>query len=538
MSLQEWIAAAFTYLALVFLAASGVGTAVIVLYRLFLHPLASVPGPRWAAISSFWYAMQVRDGRMLVLGKTLHKKYGPVVRVAPNEVWFDSPEAFRVIYRAGSGYQKSDFYLATILQRPTMDWCLRIHFPDTLDFLSERNIDRYRLQRRLVGPLYRMDSVQKYEDAVDGVLERVVARIHSLDGAEVDLKEWMHIIAVECLGAIVLSWSPGYLRDKTDWGTSSHGYLSWRRKSVFGLFPVIVKAELISKKASHAFARMMGLTYRSRKDLKPFFPGVYRHSSRRIANALNSKPTKSSKPPKAAPKDAREDLLADLIKLHKEKLEFNETYLRRMAVTNFGAGHETMCSALTSIMAMIGSRPSVQRRVADEIRSAVDPARFDNAIFLRYTQAVIKEAQRLHSVLGMSLSRTVPPEGLRVHGYFFPAGTTVGCNPVALHRNPEIVGADADVFDPDRWLGDPELRRRMERYNLTWGGGGRTCPGRHLAYLVLYKVVPTLLREFELEVTLPPEEEVRYYFMAMLTGVKARFRPRGDAASQQKQTSR
>lgn len=162
--------------------------------------------------------------------------------------------------------------VATILQRPKMDWRLRLHFPDTLDFLSERNADRYRLQRRLVGPVYRLDSVKKYEDAVDGVLERVIARIRSLNGAEVDLKEWMHIIAVECLGAAVLSWSPGYLTDGTDWGTSSHGYLGWRRKSVLGLFPAVVKAELVSKRASHTFARIMRLTYKSRKDMKPFFP--------------------------------------------------------------------------------------------------------------------------------------------------------------------------------------------------------------------------------------------------------------------------
>ena len=35
---------------------------------------------------------------MLVLGKTLHKRYGHAVRVGPNEVWFDSAEAFKAIY--------------------------------------------------------------------------------------------------------------------------------------------------------------------------------------------------------------------------------------------------------------------------------------------------------------------------------------------------------------------------------------------------------------------------------------------------------
>jgi len=70
----------------------------IILYRLFLHPLAKVPWPRLAAISNVWQAYQARNGQMLTLAKTLHRKYGHAVRVGPNEVWFDSQEAFKIIY--------------------------------------------------------------------------------------------------------------------------------------------------------------------------------------------------------------------------------------------------------------------------------------------------------------------------------------------------------------------------------------------------------------------------------------------------------
>ncbi len=69
------------------------------MYRLFFHPLARIPGPKLAAISNIWQAYHVRNGRSCELGKTLHKKYGPVVRVGPKEVWFNSEEAFKEIYR-------------------------------------------------------------------------------------------------------------------------------------------------------------------------------------------------------------------------------------------------------------------------------------------------------------------------------------------------------------------------------------------------------------------------------------------------------
>ena len=71
----------------------------LIVYRLLFHPLARIPGPKLAALSNVWQAHHVRDGRSCELGKTLHLKYGPVVRVGPNEVWFNSEEAFKEIYR-------------------------------------------------------------------------------------------------------------------------------------------------------------------------------------------------------------------------------------------------------------------------------------------------------------------------------------------------------------------------------------------------------------------------------------------------------
>src|SRR5690348_4158163 len=125
----------------------------------------------------------------------------------------------------------------------------------------------------------------------------------------------------------------------------------------------------------------------------------------------------------------------------------------------------------------------------------------------------------------MSLSRKVPSGGMQAHGFRIPPGSTVGCNPISLHRNPDLFGPDADSYVPERWLHDASgsAGRAMERYNLTWGAGSRTCPGRNLAEMVLFKVVPALVREFDIEVvSMPDDKDAPCYFMAMLTGVRAR----------------
>lgn len=79
---------------------------IVATYRLIFHPLSRVPGPKLAALSNIWLARHVRDGRMLELGKTIHKRYGPAVRVGPNEVWFHSREAFKSIYGRCSAWTR------------------------------------------------------------------------------------------------------------------------------------------------------------------------------------------------------------------------------------------------------------------------------------------------------------------------------------------------------------------------------------------------------------------------------------------------
>jgi cytochrome P450 len=195
-----------------------------------------------------------------------------------------------------------------------------------------------------------------------------------------------------------------------------------------------------------------------------------------------------------------------------------------MVITNFGAGHETMASTLTSIIALLGLNEDIQEQVSREILETHNPTDYSTATRLPETQSLIKEAKRLYPVISMSLPRKVPAGGLHLHGYYFPPSTTVGCNPVALHRNPDIFGHDCDQFKPDRWAtADPDAARNMERISLSWGGGARTCPGRHLAELVVFKVVPALVKEFRIEAAVPPEDENRSYFLSMLTGVKVRF---------------
>ena len=166
---------------------------------------------------------------------------------------------------------------ATALNKPTSwswDWRsfrLKLQWPDTLDLLSEFDTKRYRGQRRLIGPTYSATNLRKFEPAVESVVRRAVEELKKVGDREVDLKQWMHILAVECLGEVVLSWSPGYIKARSDGGTSGQSYMGWNRKSVFGLFPTVTAVGFWLKGASRLWADLWGVTFTTPKGFKPFF---------------------------------------------------------------------------------------------------------------------------------------------------------------------------------------------------------------------------------------------------------------------------
>lgn len=69
-----------------------------IFYNLFLHPLRSYPGPRLYAASIIPISILRLQGKILPTLQAAHKKYGPVVRLAPNELSYIDLQAWKDIY--------------------------------------------------------------------------------------------------------------------------------------------------------------------------------------------------------------------------------------------------------------------------------------------------------------------------------------------------------------------------------------------------------------------------------------------------------
>lgn len=101
---------------------------------------------------------------------------------------------------------------------------------------------------------------------------------------------------------------------------------------------------------------------------------------------------------------------------------------------------------------------------------------------LPYLVAVCKEAMRRSPSIPFQLPRLAPAGGLHVDGKFLPEGTEVGISPLAQNRDTEVWGADADKFNPERWLESDERSKLLSSNDFTFGGSGpRMCIGRNIA---------------------------------------------------------
>ncbi|KAI4253284.1 MAG: hypothetical protein LQ352_003781 [Teloschistes flavicans] len=78
----------------------------LVVYRFYLHPLADFPGPR-LAIATYWYEFyfDVFKGAQYTWKLSeLHERYGPVIRLNPDELHINDPEYFDKAYLGMKGH--------------------------------------------------------------------------------------------------------------------------------------------------------------------------------------------------------------------------------------------------------------------------------------------------------------------------------------------------------------------------------------------------------------------------------------------------
>jgi hypothetical protein len=80
------------------------------IYARTFHPLAKVPGPIWPSISRACMVYRAYAGDLDEWQRMLHEQYGPLVRVAPDEVLCGDPREIPKIYPISKPLEKTVWY--------------------------------------------------------------------------------------------------------------------------------------------------------------------------------------------------------------------------------------------------------------------------------------------------------------------------------------------------------------------------------------------------------------------------------------------
>lgn len=484
--------------------------AISFLYRALTSPLRTVPGPLAARLTKLWYFNRVRYGHFEAENLALHKKYGPVVRVAPDHYSIDDPSAIKTIYGFNSQFPKSDWYYGW--QHPD---------PDRYTVFPDRNMKRHAETRRRFQAMFSMSSLVNYESFVDRCTSIFEERLREFasKGATIDMSHWFQCYAFDVIACITYGNRFGFLDEGKDIdGAIGQLWRVMRYSTLIGIYSQF-HALLFPWTSMVPWTGASGRLY--------VMDFVQKQISKRKHERKRRDAEKGHATAKPSDGDYPEDFLEKMLNAHEENPEKVTPYhVFMMGQSNIIAGSDTTAISLSSILYYLLKYPEALKKLRGEIEDSEIqignkdlPVTFKQSQAMPYLQAVMKEALRMHPATGLPLWRVVPKGGAKISGRFFPSGTVIGVNSWTAHYNENVFGPDADVFRPERWLEakeqDPEKLKRMEAYYMPFGLGSRTCLGRHISELEMSKLIPRLVRDFEFELEKPAKtwQTENYWFV-------------------------
>ncbi|KAJ5331864.1 hypothetical protein N7476_001647 [Penicillium atrosanguineum] len=492
---------------------SGVTLLLWLVKNRYQNGLNKYPGPFLASITNWWRFFDVYGRRPEVTHRALHKKYGDVVRLGPNTLSFSDPSALKSIYGLNKGFVKSDFYI--VQQSIAKGHRLQSLFSSTDNDFHSRF-------RRCVNSAFAMSALVQYEPFVDNTTKLFLEQTKKLfvDNPEgCDFTQWLQFYAFDVIGEITYSKRHGFIEKNED-VDGIVGYLTWLFLYVAPIGQIPFLDLLFLKNPIYLKLSQWGF-------IDATFP-VARFANNRMAERVPS--LTSEKPESQAVNVKSPDLLSKFLAAHESHPEFmSQTLVQTMAVSMAFAGSETTAISLSAVFYFLLKHPQALARLRTEIDDAALAGAFGDSESglvtwhesqgLPYLDACIKEAFRLHPAAGLPLERIVPEAGAEISGHFVPGGTIVGCSAWLIHMNKGVFGEDAEFYRPERWLpneeavkteiGEAAEDRRIKEMNGTmfhFGMGSRTCLGKNISLLEIYKLVPSMLRRFEIQFTDPNQE--------------------------------
>ncbi|PUU73918.1 cytochrome P450 [Tuber borchii] len=426
-------------------------------YNVFFHPLSKIPGPKLCAATDFIVAYHFLSGRYPFYIKSLHDKYGTVVRIGPNQLSFSSASSWQDIY--GHSYRRKLFPKSTFYSYGAR------HLGNELD------PQRHSEMKRKLSHGFSVKALSEQEDIVHNYLDKFIRQINVYAAGPKgdEMVKWYNFFTFDLIGDLAFGEPFGSLNDAKPhfWVSLLLGNvkaIAWR--SVSRWFPVFDKLGVWTAPKSVMKMRDEHMEY----------------SRKKIIQRMNTKTT-------------RRDLLSGQFGPNGPGMTIPE--LSAQASLFITAGSETTATFLSGLTYHLLKNPRVYNLLVEEIRSAYntyEDITDIKASQLKYLSAVMDEGFRMYPPIGVGLYRLSPGE--TVDGMYIPKGVELSTNPWSTCRSPENFH-NPDEFKPERWL-DPDCTDKKHA-SQPFGLGSRVCIGRNLATKETRLVLSKMLWVYDME---------------------------------------
>ncbi|KAE8141298.1 pisatin demethylase [Aspergillus pseudotamarii] len=338
----------------------------LVLFPLFRSDLRFIPGPALSKFTDLYPLLLARTGSAHEHHLHLHKRYGPFVRLGPNNVSVGSPAAIPILYNARTRYPKSAFY-------PVMGNVAHGKVVPIIFFMQDESI--HESMKRPIAQVYAMTNFKTYEPLIDSTKSLCLTKLEKFveEGRPLDLGTWLHWFTTDVIMEITFGKRLGFLERDED----VDGMLETIEKRFWytGQMPWLDRL-LHRNPLVDLFTRFVS---------KPSVSPVLEFSLKRIAEQ----------------KSQRHD--------HPERTGQEPDFL---------------------VMYHLLKNPDSMKTLIAELENSnhPSPVPWDIAHKLPYLDACNKEALRITPAIGISLERVAPAEGIELCGKYFGSGTVLGVN--------------------------------------------------------------------------------------------------------------
>ncbi|RYP28374.1 hypothetical protein DL767_007246 [Monosporascus sp. MG133] len=476
-----------------------------VIKRRYFHPLSNFPGPWINSVSELPTAWPLAYGNQHTYYQRLHNKYGPVVRVAPDELSFIGPDAWEDIYgnrKNGPNMEKSPIFIGAV---SPMGGQTGISLAD--------NTNHSRQRRALAYPFSNTALLQQ-EPIIQLHVDKLIAcmKAFAAEGKSVDFSSWYTYTTFDLIGDLAFAEPFGCLDQgsATEWSTS-----------VINVFK--------SASWDQAIRRVTGVNSWLRAVLVKLLIPAPAADWRRV-HFQNSQAKTLARLADGMERDHK-DLIFHILKNAESRKGLTQAEIIMNMVLLVSAGTETTASLLTGWTLFICTNPRVYERLVAEIRGAFVSDRDITWETVKdrvpYLDATINEALRLFSPAVTNQQRIVPPGGATIDGHYVPPGMTAGVAPWVACHSP-LNFCDPDSFVPERWLPGKDKRYANDRLNASqpFSVGPRSCIGKNLAFFEMRLIMSQLLYNFDIALDGDKENVLRSWDMSKMKVFQTWVKPR------------